>query len=41
MWAAKSMEPLVRWSARTAQYCWKVEVPSIEGWFSRVVCRRV
>jgi hypothetical protein len=41
MCAPKSIEPLVRWSARTAQYCWKVEVPSIEGWFSRVVWSRV
>lgn len=32
-----STVPLWRWFWRMAQYCWKVRVPSMEGWFVRVL----
>lgn len=36
-WLPVVMVPPVRFDWRTLQYCLKVLVPSIEGWFTRVV----
>jgi hypothetical protein len=35
--AAVLTEPDERLFCRTDQYCWKVDVPSIDGWLVRVV----
>jgi hypothetical protein len=36
-----STVPLVRLFWRTAQNCWKVRVPSMDGWLVRVLSQRV
>jgi hypothetical protein len=37
-WVFMLTLPLERLFWRTDQYCWKVEVPSIDGWLVRVLC---
>jgi hypothetical protein len=36
-----STVPLVRRLWRTAQNCWKVAVPSMDGWLTRVLSQSV